>query len=211
MAAYARQLSDDLLRLMLEDYRNQRGVCSVTGSVYCTAWVSMVAKSVNGKLVWLFPTSFQYVCDHQQTNGGWEGSDVVDEIINTLACLLSLKKHKKAQSEPSGLANKISNATKFLNERFLEWDVIKTERVAFEIIIPALLNLLERENIKFNFPCREVLLKLKEAKMSKFSLSQMYKYPSPMLYSLEAFIGIIDFNKIKHHVSKGEQYDGSAT
>lgn len=195
--------SDILLRRMLEDYRTQRGVCSVSGSVYCTAWVSMVAKPVDGDLVWLFPTSFQYICDHQQKSGGWEGGDFIDEILTSLACLISLKKHEKFENEPSVLSDRIDGAIIFLRDRLTAWDIRKADRVAFEILVPTMLNLLEREGIRFEFPNFNTLLEIKEEKLSKFSFDQLYNYPTPMLFSLEAYIGMIDFDKVKHHLSDG--------
>lgn len=166
----------------------------------------MVTKPVNGSSMWLFPSSFQYICDQQQSSGGWEGGDVIDEIVNTLACLLSLRYHAKAKCETSKLSERMDRAIAFLNGRLLNWDVKNTERLAFEILVPSMLNLLEREDIVFRFPNRDALLQLREQKMSKFSISQLYKYPSPMLYSLEAFIGIIDFDKVKHHLSDGSMF-----
>ena len=202
--------SDSFVRHLLEDYKRQGWLCSITASVYCTAWVSMVAKPVDGRWVWLFPSSFQYICDHQQNNGGWEGVDMVDEIVNTLACLLSLKRHEKIEDGPSELTDRAAKAILFLNERLLEWDITKTDRIAFEVLVPRILDLLEGENIRFQFPGREALLKVKEAKMSKFRLEQLYERPSPMLYSLEAFIGMIDFDKVKSHLSNGSLFNSPA-
>jgi hypothetical protein len=211
MAVRDERPSDAFVRRLLEEYKREGRLCSVTGSVYCTAWVSMVSKPVNGSLVWVFPTSFQYICDHQQSSGGWIGVDVVDEIVNTLACLLSLKKHQKIESGPSELTHKIEKAILFLNAQLLEWDVTKIERIAFEILVPSILNLLEQEGIKFTFPNRDKLLQMKEAKMSKFTLDQLYKHPSPMLYSLEAFVGIIDFDKVRNHLSNGSMFSSPSS
>lgn len=195
--------SDILLRRMLEDYRSQDGVCSITGSVYCTAWVSMVAKPVEGKLVWLFPASFQYICDHQDERGAWQGGALIDEILTTLACLLSLKKHEADEVEHPQLSDRIARAVAFLRQAFIEWDVTDTDRVAFEILIPTMLELLEQEGVQFSFPNYETLLQLREAKLSKFRLDQLYNYPTPLLFSLEAFIGKIDFDRVRHHLSEG--------
>ena len=196
------RLADILLEQLLEICRSHGVMCSMSGSIYCTAWVSMVSKPIDGNLVWLFPSSFQYICDHQQEDGGWEGEVVVDQIVNTLACLLSMTEHQKTEGD-SSLKNKIARATAFLNERFLEWDILNTERIAFEIIVPSLLNLLEQNSIEFHFPGLDMLRRLKVEKMSKLNLDLLYQCPSTMLHSLEAFIGIINFDKIKHHLSKG--------
>ena len=180
-------------------------------SIYDTAWVSMVVKPINGSLTWLFPSSFVYICNRQQENGGWYGNDVIDEIVTALACLLSLKKHEKVEREPFDLPDRIARATTFLNERLRQWDVTQTERIAFELLVPSLLDLLEREGLKFDFPGREKLISLKHDKMSKLKLVQLYKYPSTILYSLEGFIGILDFDKMKHHLQNGSMGSSPAS
>jgi len=162
----------------------------------------MIAKPVNGKCEWLFPSCFQYIRDHQRENGGWEGGDLTDVILNTLASLLSLIQHEKNDGE-NGLAYSIVKAITFLGERFFEWNVAEADRVGTEIIVPSMLQLLEKEGVKFNFPKLDMLLQLKETKMSKFNLDILYKYPTTMLFSLEAFIGFIEFDKVKHHLSGG--------
>ena len=180
-----------------------RGVCSMSGSIYDTAWVSMVSKSVEGTSTWLFPTSFQYICDIQNESGGWEGSDTIDEIVNSLACLLSLKRHYKIESGASNLADKIDKATKFLTAILSKWDISTTERVAFEIIIPSMLDLLNLEGIHLRFPDADKLRRLNEVKLSKINISLLYQFPSTVLHSLESFIGRIDFDKMSHHLKDG--------
>lgn len=187
---------------LLEDFCLHR-VCSMSGSTYDTAWVSMVSKSVEGKPTWLFPSSFQYICDAQNESGGWEGGDVIDEIVNTLACLLSLKRHNSVESGVSKLADKIDKATQFLTVKLPRWDISTTERVAFEIIIPSMLDQLALEGIHFRFPDADKLRHLNEVKMSKIDLSFLYQFPSTILHSLESFIGKIDFEKMSHHLNDG--------
>jgi hypothetical protein len=175
-------------------------------SIYDTAWVSMVAKAVEGndEVVWLFPSSFDYICDNQKASGGWEGGDAIDEIVNSLACLLSLKRHYKVQtSEVSELADKIDRATQFLNTKLADWDIESTERVAFEILVPSLLDLVEHEGIHLRFPDAEKLRQLSQIKMSKINFSLLYKHPTTMLHSLESFIGTVDFDQVSHHLAGG--------
>jgi hypothetical protein len=198
-----KNVSKNLLQVgkLLEDLGSHR-VCSMSGSIYDTAWVSMVSKSVQGISTWLFPTSFQYICDAQNEDGGWEGGDEIDEIINSLACLLSLKRHNKVESGVPELADKIDMATQFLTAKLSKWDISITERVAFEIIIPSMLNLLALEGIYFQFPDADKLRQLNEAKISKIKFS-LYQFPFTILHSLESFIGKIDFDKMSHHLSDG--------
>jgi hypothetical protein len=83
------------------------------------------------------------------------------------------------------------------------FDSYNTERVAFEILIPSLIDLLELEGISLKFPDAENLRKLNQIKMSKINFALLYKYPSTMLHSLESLIGTIDFDKMGHHLVEG--------
>lgn len=188
---------------ILEEYTLRRGVCSMTGSIYDTAWVSMVSKPVEGKQTWLFPGSFKAICDAQGVDGGWEGGDSIDEIVNTLACLLSLKRHAKVDVEASDLSDRIDRAVQFLSKRLKSWHIDSTERVAFEILIPSMLDLLEQEGVSLRFPSSDKLRQLNQSKISKINIQLLYKFPTTILHSLEAFIGTIDFDKMSHHLVGG--------
>lgn len=197
---------------LLKEYDGGMGVCSMSGSIYDTAWVSMVSKSIEGQQTWLFPSSFYCICDAQAASGGWEGGYAVDEIMNTLACLLSLKRHHKASpNEVSGLAYRIETAIQFLTERLSGWDISSTERVAFEILVPSMLDLLVVEGVHLNFPQLDKLRKLEQIKLSKLNLSYLYKYPSTILHSLESLIGVADFDKISHHLQDGSMMASPAS
>jgi hypothetical protein len=195
--------SKNLLQVgrLLEAYVLRRGVCSMSGSVYDTAWVSMVAKSGDGKKKWLFPQSFQCVLDGQSEDGGWEGGDAIDEIVNTLACLLALKRHEKV--DDTDLGDKVDSAIKFVTAKLADWDVSTAERVAFEILIPSLLDQLEKEGVTLQFPDLDTLRSLNQQKMAKLNFELLYKYPSTILHSLESFVGVIDFDKVAHHLREG--------
>ena len=186
---------------LLEAYVLRRGVCSMSGSIYDTAWVSMVTKPGEREEKWLFPSSFECILDAQSENGGWEGGDAIDEIVNSLACLLSLKRHDKV--DDTALGDKVENAIKFVNAKLADWDVSSTERVAFEILIPSLLDQLEKEGVTLRFPDFDTLRSLNQKKMAKLNFELLYKYPSTILHSLESFVGVIDFDKVAHHLREG--------
>jgi len=196
---------------LLEEYVLRRGVCSMSGSIYDTAWVSMVSKYVEGETTWLFPSSFQCICDAQGESGGWEGGEAIDEIVNTMACLLAMRKHQKTEmeeeqeevDESTELEKKIDKAKDFLVSKFADWNDSNTEGVAFEILIPSMLDLLDQEGIQLRFPNSEELRQRNQTRMSKINFSVLYKYPSAILHSLESFIGAIDFDKMSHHLQDG--------
>jgi hypothetical protein len=196
---------------LLEEYVLRRGVCSMSGSIYDTAWVSMVSKPVEGEITWLFPSSFQCICDTQGESGGWEGGEAIDEIVNTMACLLAMKKHHKMEISDdletidgmTELERKIDKARDFLVSRFEDLNNSTTEGVAFEILIPSMLDLLEQEGVQLRFPNSEELRQRNQSRMSKINFSALYKYPSAILHSLESFIGAIDFDRMSQHLQDG--------
>jgi len=159
----------------------------------------------------LFPSSFQCICDTQGESGGWEGGDPIDEIVNTMACLLAMKRHHKAEmsededdiSKLTELAEKIDKAKDFLVAKFSDRKPSNTEGVAFDILIPSMLDLLEVEGLQLRFPNSEELRQRNQTRMSKINFSVLYRYPSAILHSLESFIGAIDFDKMSHHLQDG--------
>ena len=183
---------------------------------------------------WLFPECFQYILDTQSLGpetgcyaGGWPSyARLVDGIINTMAALLALLKHYRAKDTlrdatlPANIWMRIENARDSLQAQLQDWDVQSSDRVDFEILIPALLAMLESGSqhgespghrtrpaqsnfsFSFSFQGRAALMALHDAKMAKFQPEWLYgKQQITALSSLEAFIGRIDFNKVRHHLT----------
>lgn len=180
-------------------------------SIYDTAWLAMINKAQDRQRVWLFPESFQLLLDQQLANGRWEkyASDA-DSIINTMAGLLALTKHQQQPSvggcrcNPSELDLRICNARRELDQMLQSWDVKSTRNVAFEIIVPALLEYLEEESITFRFPGYQALQSLRSAKLGGFDPKILYKNEaSSIIHSLEAFVGKLDFDRVAHHKVQG--------
>ncbi|KAK7976643.1 salicylate synthetase [Apiospora arundinis] len=198
-----------LMRTALDNYTDQHGLGSMSVAVYDTAWVAMVTKVVGGEKRWLFPECFEYILSSQSEEGGWwVGSDAqIDGILNTASALLALKRHQKQplqiqQHGTEDLAARVQNATRSLRSQLATWDVSGTAHVGFEIIVPALLTFIEQEDpsVVFEFPSKGELMAIKQKKMSRFRPEFLYgprKFTA--LHSLEAFIGKLDFDKVKHH------------
>lgn len=178
---------------------------STTVTIYDTAWVSMVTKAEGGDVAWVFPECFQFVLESQLPNGGWQCYSTRDDgLLNSLAALLAIQKHANRNDvrsclEHSDLEGRISKATMYLRESLQHWDVDDTLHVGFEILIPALLSMLESENIQFAFAGREKLERLHARKLASFDPEVLYRTPSTFLHSLEAFIDQIDFDRLSHH------------
>ncbi|KAF9886600.1 hypothetical protein FE257_011240 [Aspergillus nanangensis] len=195
---------DSLLRYCAEGCSSPHGLSSMSCSAYDTAWVSMITKEIDGVCQWLFPSSFNCLLETQSPDGGWGGdASDIDPILNTMAALLSLKKHQTSHEYSSGvissLQSRVNHATAFLNAKLQSWDVGLTDQVGFELPIPTHLRLLEQEGISFTFPGWSKLQQLNQKKLGKARVEILYeKRQTTMTHSLEAFVGKVDFTRLKH-------------
>ncbi|KAH7304690.1 aphidicolan-16beta-ol synthase [Stachybotrys elegans] len=194
-------------------YDDKYGYGTMSCAIYDTAWVSMVTKPIDGQQQWLFPECFRYVLDHQLPDGSWgvNRKAQIDGILNTSAGLLALARHRSApaserQTQPMDcdLEDRIIRARSSLQAQLMEWDVSKTDHVGFEMIVPAMLQYLDREGFTFDFPSKAPLMGVYSAKMARFKPEFLY---SPVritaVHSLESFIGTIDFDRVAHHKVNG--------
>lgn len=181
---------------------------SMSTSIYDTAWVSMVSKPEDAEPRWLFPESFQVLLDSQSPKGGWDGlASETDTILNSLAALLALCRHHTAPKHTNGnnppdLLSRISKAVVFLDRKLHQWDLSKADQVGFEIISPSIINSLRSFGICLYEP--PVLMKLRAQKLRLFDVHLLYgSQQLAILHSLEAFDGVIDFDKLNHHMRNG--------
>ncbi|KAI1816639.1 terpene synthase family protein [Poronia punctata] len=212
---YLAKEAKSLMRTALENYTEEYGLGAMSVAAYDTAWVSMVTKVIDGEKQWLFPESFQYLLSTQSDKtGSWEnGSDSaqIDGILNTAGPLLALKRHlaeplQLAHAHPHDLAERVERATVSLRRQLAVWDVSTTEHVGFEIIVPAILELLEKEDpsLVFEFGSKKLLMKIHDKKMARFRPEFLYgPRRFTALHSLESFIGKLDFDKVRHHKVNG--------
>ncbi|CAG9982014.1 unnamed protein product [Clonostachys byssicola] len=201
-----------LLKTTSKAYDSIFGVGSMSCSVYDTAWVSLVMKTEDGSSRWLFPESFYYLLSTQASDGSWGGSDSqIDGILSTAASLLSLLRHSSAPLQLSHidmdiLKDRTAKAEVSLHSQLRSWCVASTVHVGFEVIVPALLELLSKENpsLQFSFAERKELERLNATKLSRFKPEYLYTdHKSTIIHSLEAFIGKLDFDKVAHHKAYG--------
>ncbi|KAL1845943.1 Phyllocladan-16-alpha-ol synthase [Diaporthe australafricana] len=201
-----------LVRQSGRGYDSKYAHGSMSCAAYDTAWVSLVTKPVNGARQWLFPESFRFLLDHQESDGSWGRQlSAIDKILNTAAALTSLTRHAKEplqlidMTEGRNLDEKIGFATQSLQHQLSEWDIANTTHVGFEVIVPALLDLLAGEGIAFSFKARDEMIKSRAAKLKHFDprLILYGKQQSTLLHSLEAFTGRIDYDKLAHHKVNG--------
>lgn len=108
-------------------------------------------------LQWLFPDCFRYLLDQQARDGSWGATgEQVDGILETAAALLSLLRHEAEtlNSEFIGIADlevRIQKGTDSLRSQLRAWVVTSAIHVGFEVIVPALLDLLAQESVQCSF------------------------------------------------------------
>ncbi|KAE9384770.1 hypothetical protein BT96DRAFT_1026800 [Gymnopus androsaceus JB14] len=210
--------ANDLLQKLVGLYDAGTGMGTWSISIYDTAWVSLVSRpDPEGSIRWVFPECFEFICNAQLVDGSWRApgcNDFDDAIINTLACLLSLKRHQRLGVGPLDLADRAGKAVDFLKGVVTEWKVVSVERIAFEMILPRLLELLEDEGIRFNIPDRDLFYDIYERKLKKVNLEGMYQpdaIRTGALHSLEAFVGKCDFDRLAHHKRDGNFFASPAS
>lgn len=179
----------------------------MSGSVYDSAWVSLVRRRSENQQDWVFPECFNFLYRSQLEDGGWTAyGDPVDRLMNTLASLISLVLHKDTALWPGSdhdIQERIQRAVTFLNANLATWNVLATDYVGFEILIPSMLDQLEELGYKFTFPGRDLLYGLNKKKLAAFKPEYVYKHKTTVLHSLEGFIGKLDFDQLRHHIVDG--------
>ena len=190
---------------------------SATVTFYDTAWVSMVSKIDQGQNRWLFPECFRFLLDNQLPDGGWKSYASPDDgLLNTLAALLAMKKHTNVlnvvdQVNIPNLDDRMLKARHYIQVSLRDWDVDASMHVGFEILVPALLSMLDSEGVRFEFPGRWSLDRLNAMKLANFDPEILYSSPKTSSHSLEAFIGRLDFDRISHHKTFGSMMASPAS
>jgi hypothetical protein len=178
------------------------GFGTMSPAAYDTAWVAMTEKKdKDGKLKPLFPEAYSYLEKTQSEDGSWaaETSDT-DGIVNTLAALLALKKQERRREAALVDNQRRCLAAEASLRRLLNgWDVEASDRVGLEVLVPNLLRLLEREGVVFDFPSRKSLLALNAVKVAQLGPALTSLKQTTLIHTLEAFVGTLDFDKVKQH------------
>ncbi|KAJ5370472.1 Phyllocladan-16-alpha-ol synthase [Penicillium cataractarum] len=205
-----RRSAATLLDQLTEHLEDPHGLGFMSPAIYDTAWVSMIQKGADGQRTWLFPECFEYLLQTQLEDGSWiTYASQIDGILNTAASLLSMKRHFMTPLQIStisqeALSERIDRATNALQRLLHDWNVETTLHVGFEILVPALLGYLAEESITFNFPGHDLLFTVRDQKLARFKAEFLYApIQTTALHSLEAFIGLIDFDRVLHHKVSG--------
>ncbi|KAJ5537187.1 hypothetical protein N7513_010373 [Penicillium frequentans] len=195
-----------LVQDLLQNCDPSYGIGTVTSSVWDTAWVSML-RSKDGES-WAFPECFEYLLKSQASNGGW-GNPFrdIEQIYCSLVAILAMKAHLNTLCEYSEeqwieIDLRCSRAIQFVKETLPSWSIDNTDDslpVGFELCLPVLLQQLEKYGLIFNVPGIERINKMREMKLGKIPAETLYgESKLAVSYSLEGFIGHVDFDRINH-------------
>lgn len=191
---------DALLEPLVRELEQGYGLGSMSCSIYDTAWVACISKpSSNGVKQWLFPSSFTFVLDSQHADGGWhwppQGTDecVDGTTLTSLAALFAITQHIKQPLQlirlQHGLDDQLKRGIEFLAKGLQHFGSTSRYSVGTEVLVPALLELLEKDGIKFQFSGRQALFQRRDAKLSQVPKGKLDKLPWTILHSLEALYG----------------------
>lgn len=190
------------------------GFSTTSCQIYDTAWAAMIVKAENGNKMWLFPESYAFLLNAQLDDGSW-GTHLKSKtigIVDAASAILALIRHAKAplqlqEISPFDIDLRIKKGIQSLKTQLESWDdLLDTNHIGVELIVPALLNYLKSEDngLQFNFGCEATLTQLHEAKMVHFDPETLYRArPTSSLHNLEALIGRIDFDRVEHHLFNG--------
>ncbi|KAI3333164.1 hypothetical protein F4824DRAFT_473410 [Ustulina deusta] len=171
-------------------------------TIYDTAWLSMVKAPPEGNgESWLFPQCFNYIIKHQCSDGSWSAaSSTVNNILDTAASLLAVRKHLKENPNDQQLVGQAVKAEDALHQLVTGWEAHGHEHVVHELLIMKHIILLEEGGVAssiFDVPYFKGLRSLNLATVSQLLSSTVYDHPPEWLIFLEAFIGDVDFNYVK--------------
>ncbi|KAF5655117.1 gibberellin cluster-kaurensynthase [Fusarium heterosporum] len=202
-----------LLDRAFKSHHRHYGLRSTSCQVYDTAWVAMVPKTTDSVKRWLFPQCFHYLLKTQAADGSWGHLPTTQTagILDTTSAVLALVSHVREPLQildvsPDELSLRIDQGVASIKRQLAVWnDVEETNHIGVEVIVPALLSMLEKELgvSLFEFPCKHVLDRMHEEKVSHFDLEKVYDKPSSVLHSLEAPLGKLDFDFLFHHLHRG--------
>ncbi|KAJ5999758.1 hypothetical protein N7481_000167 [Penicillium waksmanii] len=218
--------ANSLLNELLSTYDENYHHGTIVSGIYDTAWISMVQKKLPASEPpqWAYPICFDFLCQNQAEDGGWGNPvSLLDRITCTLVSLLAIKKHLRVSENISiknwlNLQHQAARAIDFIHLNIEDWELDSLDTrlpIGFELWFPVVIEKLEEEGLVFEVPGKIRILKLRQKKLSRFPLEVLYSpagliQPSP-LFTLEGFIGVLDFSKISHHLRYGSMFSSPSS
>ncbi|OGE46866.1 hypothetical protein PENARI_c096G01623 [Penicillium arizonense] len=218
--------ANSLLKELLSSYDEKYHHGTIISGIYDTAWISMVPRKTEASSVpeWAYPVCFEFLCQNQAEDGGWGNPvSLVDRITCTLVSLLAIKKHLRVSGNPLvkdrlSLQHQAARAIDFIHLNIERWDLDSLDTrlpIGFELWFPVVVEKLEEEGVVFQIPGKDRIVELRRKKLSRFPLDVLYKptglvQPTP-LFTLEGFIGLLDFSKLSHHLRFGSMFSSPSS
>ncbi len=191
-----------LVEMAADDERWGGG--EITTSAYNTAWVAMIRDPHHPQQL-AFPDSFNWLLKHQELDGSW-GSFFPHTIVPTLASLLALM---KAPEQSNQIHHGALWAKAYLCDALRQWSLKKSKSIDFEVLVPNLLQELEKLGVVFEFSGKDELLRVYVEKLLIEAPKLIYNCQSSFISSLEAFGPALDFKRLKQQQGKNGSYGGS--
>ncbi|XP_076904049.1 ent-copalyl diphosphate synthase 1-like [Bidens hawaiensis] len=181
---------------------------AITPSAYDTAWVALI-KDVNGDSGGpQFPSSLQWVVNHQLPDGSW-GEPLMfsafDRLLNTLACVITLTSWN---IHP----NKCKKGMKFVEENINKLGDEMEEHMTpgFELLFLRLLEHAQKLEITMpnDSPVLKEIYARRDVKLRKIPKDIFHMIPTILLHSLEG-IQDLEWGKLLKLQSKNGSFMGS--
>ncbi|OMP02590.1 hypothetical protein CCACVL1_02754 [Corchorus capsularis] len=166
----------------------------ISSSAYDTTWVALI-EDVNGSGNPQFPSSLEWIANNQLPDGSWGDRQIFlahDRLINTLACVIALKKWDVHQE-------KCQKGVCFFNENISKLGKENAEHmlIGFEVAFPSLLQLARSLNIEvaYDSPVFQDIYARRSQKLTRIPKEIMHNVPTTLLHSLEGMLGL-DWEKL---------------
>ncbi|HEX5503664.1 MAG TPA: prenyltransferase/squalene oxidase repeat-containing protein [Thermomicrobiales bacterium] len=172
LAAAARQLTGSL----------REGAASETA--YDTAVVSRL-RSARDPGQPAFPATVTWLRRHQHADGSWGGriETAHDRLVGTLAALVRLAELPDEWARPA-----VRAGAAYVWRHAQDWRDQPHETVAFELLVPALLDEARRLDLPLPYDCFAPVLALRDEKLRRIPFDALYAQPTTLVHSLE-FLG----------------------
>ncbi|BBN03577.1 protein MpTPS7 [Marchantia polymorpha subsp. ruderalis] len=172
-------------------------------SPYDTAWICLIP-AVDGSEGPQFPKSLQWIVENQFEDGSWGLPDffrVSNNVLNTLACLIALKKWNIAPDS-------IIRGENFLRKNMDQMEDDPERTCGFELAFTALID--DAKQLDLDLPYHlefiEQMRATKAKKLQKLPLDVVHKIKTTVLYSLEGVQDIVDWEQIQNLQSENGSF-----
>lgn len=157
---------------------------AVSETAYDTAVVSRLTSSRNS-LRPAFPAALGWLRRYQHADGSWGGRIETghDRLVATLAAIVRL-----AEVSEEWAQSAVERGAAYIWRHARDWQSSPHETVAFELLVPRLLDEARRLALPLPFEAFAPVLTLRDEKLGKIPEGHLYAAPTTLLHSLE-FLG----------------------